>query len=297
MNEIYRSIGITKQAFHQRMNRWLRRQELEQGVVQIIEQVREDHPRMSVKKIYAMMQVVGLGLNRFTAIAREHGLMIEVKRNQRRTTNSLGVTRFADLVTGREVTGVNQIWVSDITYVEVGNKFCYATLIMDAYSRRILGYSVSKSLRTVVTTIPALKHAFNLRGIDHYQQQLIMHSDGGGQYYSKAFTGLTQMKGVRNSMGRVVYDNAKAERVIGTLKIEYLNYDTFCTIKGLRSSMERAVTKYNEQRPHNSLNGKTPLSFELSTNSQIFTKEKRSKKENHINDDNNMFIRKTVNAF
>lgn len=296
MNQIYRSIGITRQGFHQRMDRWLRRQEQDQGVLAIIREVRQDHQRMSVVKIYHRMKPQGLGLRRFTQIAREYGLMIDRKRNRRRTTDSSGVERFANLVSEKELTGLNQVWVSDITYIEVAEQFYYLTLVMDAYSRRILGYEVSKRLLTIQTTIPALKKALRLRGINNYHKALIFHSDGGGQYFSRAFCKLTEKRGILNSMGKTAYENAKAERVIGTLKHEYLNHVHIRNYRVLKKEVTKTVDLYNTERPHQMLDYKTPTEFELSTYPHKFTKEKRSKKEN-INNNSNVLTRKTVNAF
>ncbi|MDV7398262.1 DDE-type integrase/transposase/recombinase, partial [Arthrospira platensis SPKY1] len=98
-----------------------------------------------------------------------------------RTTNSLGVTRFENLLKGLELSHPNQVWSSDITYHELVDGVCYLTFIMDVYTRRILGHSVSRSLRTEDTTIPALRQALRLRK-DMDLNGLIFHSDGGGQY-------------------------------------------------------------------------------------------------------------------
>src|SRR6185369_4092064 len=112
------------------------------------------------------------------------GFKLKLKRNPQRTTNSLGVTRFKNHLQAKELTGINQAWVSDITYYRIANKFYYLTFIMDQYSRLIVGYSASKTLCTCDTTVPALKMAKRSRkgaALDG----LILHSDGGGQYYSK----------------------------------------------------------------------------------------------------------------
>ena len=98
-----------------------------------------------------------------------------VKRSYHRTTDWLGVTRFENLITSMELTGVNQVWVSDITYYRIGERFYYITFILDLYSRFIVGYAASNSLLTSQTTIPSLKMALKLRKPD---PGLIFHSDG-----------------------------------------------------------------------------------------------------------------------
>lgn len=296
MNEIYRSIGTSKQAFHQLMSRWSKRKEYEQNLLHIVSHIRMDHPGMSVKKMFRRMRPSEVGMRRFCSIARENGLMLEKKRNYRRTTNSNGVVKFANLIKDRELTGINQIWVSDITYIELSDKFYYLTIIMDAYSRRILGHQLSRRLYTSQTTIPAIKKAIRMRKLKKSNANLIFHSDGGGQYYSRDFQQLTASYGIIHSMADNVYENAKAERVIGTIKNEYLKYSTITHYRQLGHEINKGVRKYNTSRPHQALSYLSPEEFEISTNPHKPTKEKRNKKEN-INDYYNMLNSKTVNVF
>ena len=87
------------------------------------------------------------------ALCFENGFKVSVKRAYHRTTNSLGVTRFENLLLNFELTGINQVWVSDITYYRIGEKFYYLTFILDLYSRVIVGHSISRDLLTTSTTI------------------------------------------------------------------------------------------------------------------------------------------------
>lgn len=301
MSLIYRAIGTTKQNFHQRLNRYLRRQEEELQLVKLMHEVRHDHPAMGAEPMYRLLCPKGIGRDRFEAIYRSHGLKLYQKLNYRRTTDSRGVTRFENLLDGIELTGVNQAYSSDITYYELGERSYYLTFIMDVYSRRIKGYSVSKTLHADSTTLPALRMA--LKGLTRAQSEgIIMHSDGGGQYYSKVFTALTKRAGMRNSMCRSVYENAHAERINGTIKNSYLKHYAPRDYASLQRQTKRAVEKYNNERPHQSLNGLSPRAFEqvLASNPQkttLLTKKKEAKKKDY--NDNNLILKptlKTVNC-
>ena len=166
--------------------------------------------------------------------------------------------RFPNLTLDKELTGINQLWVSDITYFDLGHKFYYLTFIMDQYSRKIKGYSVSRTLRSEDTTMPAVQMAMRcLKSND----KPIFHSDGGGQYYSKSFLKLTSGR-VINSMGKTAYENPYAERLNRTIKNNYLyrygpkGYDS------LKRLTKKAVNMYNQGKPHDGLQGLTPSVFE-----------------------------------
>jgi len=117
-----------------------------------------------------------------------------------------------------EVTDVNQVWVSDMTYFNIESVFDYLTFIMDCSSRIIVGCHASQRLLTSDTTIPALRQAY--RYLEPAEKP-ILHSDGGGRYYSRAFLALTHQRCI-NSMAESLYDNIHAERINGTIKNEYL---------------------------------------------------------------------------
>jgi len=174
------------------------------------------------------------------------------------------------------LTGANQVWASDITYYRIGERFYYITFILDLYSRFIVGHAVSAGLLTDQTTIPALSMALALRRPQH---GLIFHSDGGGQFFCKAFLAITKAHGIRNSMCESVYENAHAERINGTVKNDYLVHYAPRDFIQLTALTDKAVKMYNFCRPHSSLQNKSPADYELSTKTALVNKEKRSKKE------------------
>lgn len=262
MNALYRAMGVSKQSFHQRLEREMSHLEEEAYLLVLIKQIREDHPCMSSRQMYRLISPVHLGRDKFEVFCFANGFKISVKRAYHRTTNSLGVTRFENLLVRFELTGVNQVWVSDITYYRIGDKFYYLTFILDLYSRFIVGHSTSENLLTNYTTIPALKMALKDR---KPHQELIMHSDGGGQYYCKDWLRLTEANKLKNSMCESVYENAHAERINGTIKNDYLIHYGPQDYSQLIGMTTKAVMKYNLERPHQSLGNLSPHEFEKSS--------------------------------
>jgi putative transposase len=261
MNALYRAIGVSKQSFHQRLGREIGCLEEEAYLLVLIKEIREDHPSMSSRQMYRLISPVHLGRDKFEAFCFANGFKISVKRAYQRTTNSLGVTRFENLLVGFESTGVDQVWVSDITYYRIGDTFYYLTFILDLYSRYIVGHSTSENLLTNQTTIPALEMALKDRKNHH---ELIIHSDGGGQYYCKDWLRLTKANQLKNSMCESVYENAHAERINGTIKNDYLIHYGPQNYNQLITMTTKAVMKYNFERPHQSLGNISPNEFEKS---------------------------------
>lgn len=259
MNVLYRALGVSKQSFHQRLNRQMHLlEEIEQLLV-LVRQIRLDHPRMSARQMYRLIKPVHLGRDRFEALCFENGFKVSVRRAYHRTTNSLGVTRFKNLLIDIELTGTNQVWVSDITYYRIGEKFYYLTFILDLYSRVIVGHSVSCDLSTASTSIVALNRALKGRKIGN---GVIIHSDGGGQYYCKEWLRLTSDHQLRNSMCESVYENPHAERINGIIKNDYLVGYGPKDYHELITMTDKAVMKYNSEKPHGSIGNISPYEFE-----------------------------------
>jgi putative transposase len=259
MNVLFRAIGMSKQSFHQRLNRQMIIFEEMGQLLSLVEQIREDHPRMSSRQMYRLIRPVHIGRDRFEAFCFENGFKVAVKRAYHRTTNSWGVIRFDNLLLGFELTGINQVWVSDITYYRIGEKFYYLTFILDLYSRFIVGHSASENMLTTSTTIPALKMALKTRTA---LTSLILHSDGGGQYYCKDWLKLTSQHLIRSSMCESVYENPHAERINGIIKNDYLLGYGPEDYEQLVKMTKKAVTKYNYEKPHQSLGNISPDQYE-----------------------------------
>lgn len=266
MNRLFKVTGISKQAFHQKMKRQAVLQKKSDNLLPEILKIRCVHRRMSPRQMYRLLRPAHLGRDRFEAYCFKNGLKVKTKRSFQKTTNSLGVTRFLNLIQGIKVTGVNQVWASDITYFRIGERFYYLTFIIDLYSRFVAGYSVSKTMMTRETTLPALKMAYKSR---KFGKDLIIHSDGGGQYYDNTWKNLTCSGELRNSMCDDVYGNAHAERLNGTLKNDYIKEYGPQNFEELVKMTGDAVFAYNYSRPHSAIGNVPPDQFEKMTSIQF----------------------------
>ena len=243
------------------LDRRMRLAEVEESVIRLAKEIRQDHPTMSCRAMYHKLRPLPIGRDKFEQICYRAGLKMERWTSPYRTTDSTGVTRFENLLENTVLTSLDQAYCSDITYFEVNDRFYYITFIMDCYSRTILGYSVSKNLTTECTTLPALRMAI-LRRKNHLKEGIIFHSDGGGQYYDKEFLDLTEKHEMRNSMCEFAYENGKAERINGVMKKNYLVFYSINSFQQLEEGVDRAVRLYNQHKPHKELDYLTPFNFE-----------------------------------
>jgi putative transposase len=263
LNKLYQSIGLSKQAFHQRMDRYLQERSIEEQILMLVYRVREDHPTMGLRDIYFKTTPIGIGRDRFEVLCKQSGLMVERTHNLRRTTDSSGVIRFENLLIGLVINKPNQVWQSDITYFELNERFYYITFIIDAFTRVIVGHAVSQRLKTEQTTLPALQKAIKSRiDLKTNNHALIFHSDGGGQYYDKDFLELTKKYKIKNSMCQYPWENGKAERINGIIKNNYLIHRIIDSFEPLQKEVDRSVLLYNTEKPHIKLQRKSPIQFE-----------------------------------
>jgi putative transposase len=247
---------------HQLLERSMLHHEQARYLSAIISQIRSDHPTLSCRAMYYKINPEGMGRDAFENLCRELGFYIERPWNGIRTTNSLGVTRFNNLLNDLKLTRINQAWSSDITYFEINGQYYYITFILDCFSRRILGHKVSKRLTTEETTLPALHQAIKVRGSKNLPENIIFHSDGGGQYYDKEFLKYTKKYMFRNSMCEYAYENGKAERINGIIKNNYLKKIKINTFEELAQNVDRVIILYNTDRPHKALMYKSPVFYE-----------------------------------
>jgi len=250
------------------LNRRKYRLEEQEQLIPLINEIRRDHPRMSARDIYLKLQPACMGRDQFERFCMDTGYRLKQIKNYRVTTNSLGVTRFNNLIKDIRVTRVNQVFVSDITYFDMGHNTYYLTFIMDLCNREVVGWSVSDNLRTESTTIPALHKLINVRGRANLNGAII-HSDGGGQYYCNEFKALTKDLHMLNSMTEEkVYENAHAERLNGIIKNNYLYPYGPKNWNSLKKLLDKAVYMYNTGKPHKALNKLTPSEFKKTIDSE-----------------------------
>jgi putative transposase len=215
---------------------------------------------MGLKKLYHKLKDKPFGRDKFIELGVEAGLSIPRPKNYQRTTFSTKSNRYQNLLVGIELDNIDQLWVSDITYFWVNNRFYYITLIMDVYSRKIVGYCAAPTLEATAN-IEALSMALKMRKKKTFEN-LIHHSDKGTQYVYKEYVDLLQSRKIRISMCNVVYENTHSERLNGIIKNEYLRHRSINNLADLKRHLAKDVELYNQDRPHDNLNKMSPEQFE-----------------------------------
>lgn len=230
--------------------------------MQEVIKIREVQKRIGGRKLYHMMSSgflhehrIRIGRDALFRVLSENGLLIQKRRpGKPRTTFSAHYRQYPNIIREYVPDGANQVWVSDITYVRIGEGFGYLSLITDAYSRKIVGYKLSRTL-SASGCAAALRMALRTNGPD--REHLIHHSDRGMQYYSSRYMKLLGRIRVSMSEKSDPLENAIAERVNGIIKHELLEhrYESFTeAVRGI----DRAVGIYNHLRPHQSIDMLTP---------------------------------------
>ena len=255
MNQLYSTIGISKQAVNQYAKRQLSFDDKVCTLLIEAEELRKEHPGCGVEKMYATLKPDFIGRDRFVELFMDLGFRLKKKRNYRRTTYA-GSIYYPNLIKGMEVSAPSMIWQSDITYIYVGDKFYYAVFIIDVYTKKIVGYQVSDHMRATAN-VKALNMALKTN-----QAPLIHHSDRGAQYIYKQYIKILKDSHSQISMALSAQDNAYAERINRTIKEEYLDYWKPKNFHQLKRQISKAVNYYNNERPHNNIGKLNPVEFE-----------------------------------
>ena len=256
VTSLCRLLGVSTQAYYKHGDTAMRKLAEEAFCVEYIRRIRQKDRGIGGGKLWRMYRASfgeehSVGYNRFYDIIDKYGLKVRRRRRRARTTDSShDLPLYPNLV--RELIPVrpNQLWVSDITYMAVCPNgqtdeytFCYLSLVTDYYTKEIIGWCVGQTLETRFA-VEALK---------------------GVQYASYAYTGILKANGIRISMTECgdPKDNAVAERVNGIVKNELLKDMSFGSIEEVRKALKVAVDFYNNERPHMSLDWKTPAEAAL----------------------------------
>lgn len=233
-------------------------------MLELVQAEREQQPRLGGRKLYHLIAPelrragVKMGRDRFFLELGKKGWLVERKRSEWPKTTRVdpNLPVFRNLVKGRTVTGPNQVWVADITYIRTQETFMYLGLITDKCSRKIVGFHLGESLGTE-HVLKALRMA--LKGLQSGEQP-IHHSDRGCQYASHAYVQAIRKAGMEMSMTEQNHsaENALAERVNGILKQEYWLDANFAGRVEARNATVRGIHLYNTRRPHTALGLATP---------------------------------------
>lgn len=200
---------------------------------------------------------IRFGRDKLFALLRDNDLLVKPCRRYVQTTDSKHwMRKYPNTAKELVVTAPEQLWVSDITYLKTEEGTCYLTMVTDAYSRKIMGYSVADN-REAATVAAALAMSIENRW---YDKPLLHHSDRGSQYCSEEYVKAARAASIKMSMteNSDPYENALAERMNRTIKEEFCLARTLKNKQQTYEAIKEAVWLYNNYRPHQSLSLKTP---------------------------------------
>lgn len=255
---------MTRQAYYQHY--WQKEEtSFEQElVIKEVLRIRKTHKKMGCRKLLVKLEAfmfdhqIKMGRDALFDLLAANQLLIR-RRNRRVSTtySSHWLRKYPNLIREFVADGINQLWVSDITYWRFKDKFLYISFITDVFSHKIVGYYLSESLEAE-SSIHALQMA--LDQLKQPVEALIHHSDRGIQYCCKEYVKLLQDNSIAISMTENgdPLENALAERINGIIKGEYLDCYEVNSIQEANELLIQVVNLYNQERPHMSIGNKTP---------------------------------------
>lgn len=255
-------MGYSSQAYHKH-NKKSYQQHINEGLIlNEIDAIRKHQPRCGGRKLFIMLQPfftqhnIPIGRDKFFDLLKRNKLLIrKTKRNIYTTMSKHHYYRYPNLAKAFRPMKAHELWVADITYIPLKERFAYLFLITDAYSRKIVGFHVSDDMK-VSSAAVALKQALAQKPAETI---VIHHSDRGIQYCSNEYVSLLIEHNTMISMTESgdPLENAIAERVNGILKTELIN-SSYSDIHAASIHISRCITIYNHKRRHSSLNWQLP---------------------------------------
>lgn len=293
-----RLFGHCRQAFYQSRADIEKEAERERQIVKSVREIREEDPGIGCLKLWLMLIALFgrdymMGRDRFFVVLRRHKLMLPPPKPRTTTNSNHRYHKWKNLIRGFTPTAANQLWVADITYIQTDEGVCYLHLITDAYSRKIVGWVLADTLRAAIT-MEALRQAIDqavaMSGSEELEG-LIHHSDRGVQYCCDEYVKILKAHKISISMTEDYNptDNAIAERVNGTIKVERVYRDRhFNSIEHARNVIGRFIHFYNFHRPHMSIGNKVPALVHLEQGKQKKMWKKKIYPKKETNNENNV---------
>jgi putative transposase len=254
--------GHSRQAFYKHQQLQFNTLGQTKCIIEQVLHIRSQQPRCGGRKLLIMLQPflkqqkINIGRDAFFNLLARNKLLVRNRKRSVNTTNSNHFFyRYPNLVKAFTPLHAHELWVADITYIPVKDRFAYLYLITDAYSRKIVGFHVSDNMR-VDSAVIALQKALDQKPADAI---VIHHSDRGMQYCSNEYVKLLQQHHARISMTQNgdPYENAMAERLNGILKTELIA-EAYLDVKEAMQHITRCITIYNYRRVHSSINYQIP---------------------------------------
>ena len=264
MELICRLFGRVRQAWYAATRRAERTSFQTDAILQQVRRIRREVPGMGTHKLHNELKMfltrhrIKLGRDRLHLLLKEHGMLAKKKASKVATTESNHPHyKYPNKAKDLKPARVNELWVSDLTYISIGVNYAYLYVIMDAFSRKIVGWSLHKTMHAQ-GALDALKMALSAR--KDISQPLIHHSDRGVQYCSWAYVQRLRQANATISMTESgdPNENAMAERVLRSLKEDCKLARGFTSFSTAEEAVARAINAYNTVRPHASLNYLTP---------------------------------------
>ena len=263
MNRLCQITGLSRAGYY----RFQRHHESRPAAMSLRNQIQHialRWPAYGYRRVHAELLRQGWKINhkRVLRLMRNDNLLCVRRRKFIFTTDSRhGLPIYPNLAESLVVTGIDQLWVADLTYIRLRLEFIYLAVLLDAFSRRCLGWALRRSLEAALA-LEALRMALRRR---RPQPGLVHHSDRGVQYAAYDYTAQLQQHGIRISMSRTAspYDNAQAESFMKTLKYEEIYRTEYRDLEDARASIGQFLEKiYNRERLHSALGYRPPLEFE-----------------------------------
>jgi len=286
MKWIYECFGISKQAFYKRLNTFKMKTNQDKILIKLVKDYRNKvGRRIGGLKLYHELKPdfekhdIKTGRDKFYQFLRDNKLLVPKLKNYHITTNSKHrFHKYNNKIKDFVPTSPEQLWVTDITYIKTETGHNYLALVTDAYSKKIMGYSLANHMKAELC-INALSMALKNRIYDN--KDLIHHSDRGFQYCSRSYVNYAKKHNLTMSMTEQYdpYENAVAERINETLKYEYGLKQTIKDTKTAQKIVKQAVNIYNNLRPHLSLNMQKPSAVHENPNVE-YKSYKTVKKKN-----------------
>lgn len=259
-----RLFGHCRQAYYQLSIDHERQSKRNKEIVSAVKQIREEDPGLGCLKLFIMIcSIFGReqvpGRDSFFKLLRRHKLMLKPPKPRRTTNSNHRYHKYRNHIKGFVPTAANQLWVSDITYIDIDGGCCYLHLLTDGYSRKIIGWKLSHTLKAT-NTLEALNDAILQSGREDLSG-LIHHSDRGVQYCCDLYVAKLNQYNITISMTQDYKptDNAIAERINGIIKQERIyGQKHFKDIDTARCVIGRFISFYNTRRPHMSIGMLTP---------------------------------------